>query len=332
MALTFDGVDDYVRLNANLFIPGSGSISSSKSATLSCWFKGTTAPGNLFLGINSGGNRFSLSIESSTGKLVVLARNAADSVIYAAKTAADYTDGDWHHVLVALDLANSAAHLYVDRVSDEVVSTGPTDDTIDFAGVTEWIIGANTGGTSNFFTGEADDFVFIPGFFLDASDAGELAKVVSSDGRTHPTRTDIFWQNPGPDAGTKQVGYGADGSKISELEPPILMLGKNFQINRGTGQNFVINGSPADSRGPLIYRQSALRSTPGERWFDSERSGFSYPRSETIIEHREGIPSYNKRIGIDEVDDKTRQESPGLNFSQLIMGTPGLEDDSEDNR
>jgi hypothetical protein len=110
------------------------------------------------------------------------------------------------------------------------------------------------------------------------------------------------------------------------------MLGKNFQINRGTGQNFTINGTPATSRGPLIYRQSALKPTPGERWFDSEQSGFSYPRSETFIEQREGIPSYGKRLGKDERDEKTRQERPGLSFSQIILGTPGLEDDSEDRR
>jgi hypothetical protein len=229
-------------------------------------------------------------------------------------------------------LANTTAHLYVDRTSDEVVSTGPTDGTIDFAGVTEWIIGANVAGTANFFTGEMDDVVFIPGYFLDASDADELNKVVSSDGRTHASRTDIYWQNPGPDAGPKQVGYGATGSKISGTGVPILMIGKNFQINRGSGQNFTINGSPENSRGPLIYRQSALRATPGERWFDSERSGFSYPRSETFIEQREGIPSYGKRLGKDERDEKTRQERPGLSFSQIILGTPGLEDDSEEDR
>lgn len=327
MALTFDGVDDYVRLGENL-----KSIASSKSATLSFWFKGSTAPGNLFMGYNAAGNRFSVAIESATGKLTVTARNSSSTVIYAAKTATDYTDGNWHHVLVSLDLANTAANIYVNRVSDEVVSTGPTDDTIDFAGVTEWLIGANVGGTANFFTGQADDFVFIPGYYLDATDSNELNKVVSSDGRTHATRTDLYYQNPGPDSGSKQVGYGPDGSAISNIGVPILMLGKNFQINRGSGQNFTINGTPADSRGPLIYRQSALRSGGKERWFDSEQSGFSYPRSETFIEEREGNPSYGKRLGKDERDEKTRQERPSMSFSQIILGAPGLEDDSEENR
>lgn len=327
MALTFDGVDDYVRLADNL-----AGISSSKSVTLSFWFRTSTAPGNIFIGATSSLNNFAVSNESPAGTIVVSCRNSAGTVIYGARTTTNYTDGEWHHFAVALDLANTVGHIFVDRVSDESVSIGPTDDTIDFAGITEWIIGANRGGTANFFTGEADDFVFLPGHFLDISNEDELAKIVSSDGRTDSTRNDIYWQNVGPDSGPKQVGYGATGAEISGLDAPILMLGKNFQINRGTGQNFTINGSPAFSRGPLIYRHAALRPGGRERWFDSEQSGFSYPRSQTFIEQREGIPSFGKRLGLDEKDEKTRQERPGLSFSQIILGTPGLEDDSDEMR
>lgn len=326
MALTFDGSTDYVSLSANLT-----GIASSKLATLSFWFKSSTDPGDLFTAVNSGGNRFSVKLESSTGLLVVTARNSSNTTLYLAKTATDYTDGDWHHVLISLSLGSTLANIYVDRTSDEVITTGPTDGTIDWAGVTEWVIGGDTGGTS-LFTGDLDDVVFFYNYYLDATDADTLAKVVSSDGRTHPSRNDIYWKNQGPDQGPKQVGYGPDGKDISQLTAPILMIGKNFQINRGSGQDFTINGSPAFSRGPLIYRQDALRPGGAERWFDSEQSGFSYPRSETVIERREGIPSFGKRIGQDEVDEQTRQERPGLSFSQIIMGTPGLEDDSDEDR
>ena len=327
MALTFDGSDDYVQLNSNF-----SNLASSKLLTCSFWFKTSSTNMNILQAVNSGGNRFSIAVENTTGKLVVVARNSSNTTLYAAKTATNYADGNWHHAAISLSLGSTLSNIYVDRTSDEVVSTGPTDGTIDWAGVTEWIIGANSGGTANFFTGELDDFVLFTDYYLDVTDATELNKIVSSDTRTHATRSDIHWQSPGPDSGPKQVGYGSDGSKISELNPPVLMLGKNFQINRGSGANFTVNGSPAASRGPLIYRQSALRPTPGERWFDSERSGFSYPRSETFVEDREGLPGYGKRMGLDEKDETTRQERPGLSFARIILGTPGLEDDSEDNR
>jgi hypothetical protein len=326
MALTFDGTDDYVDQSA---LRG---VADTKQLTLSLWFKGTTDAANLFQVDGSASVRFALTIESSTGKLVVIARNSANTILWAAKTATDYTDDAWHHVVVTTDLANTTAYIYVDRVDDTVSSVGPSDGTIDLTGGTAWTIGANNGGTPNWFTGEMDDVLFFDDYFLDVTDDDELTKVVSSDGRTHATRSDQHWQNAGPDRGVKPVGYGDGGKAVTGDQKAKILLSGNFQINRGTGGNFTVSGTPDGSRGPEIYRQSALRPTQGERWFDSEQSGFSYPRSETVIEQREGSPSYGKRLGKDEVDDEFRQERPGLSFKQLVFDMPGLEDDSDEDR
>jgi hypothetical protein len=326
MSLTFDGSTAYIQRSANL-----QGIADSDAFTLSLWFKATANPGNILLGINSGGNRIGLSIESSTGKVAAVLRNSSNTVLYAGKTATDYSDSVWHHLALAADLSATTVHLYLDRISDEVVSVGPTSGTIDFTGITEWIIGANTGGTSNFFTGDIDDIIFWPGYFLDISSADNLRKLVSSDGLTESVDGQ-YRQHARPTPLYKPVGYGATGDLPTGGVKPILRLADNFRLNRGTGGNFTVNGTFAASRGPNAYRQSALRSTPGERWFDSEQSGFSYPRSETVIETREGISSVGKRIGKDEVDDRTRNERPSVTFSQLLIGQTGREDDSEERR
>lgn len=319
MAVVFDGSTNYVNRTTTL-----AGVESSKKGVLAYWVKPTAAPGNVLLGINAGGNRVGSSIEAVTGKITAVLRDSSDTVLWAAKTAADYADSAWHHVAISWDLGSTTASIYVDRTLDSVDSTSPTDGTVDYAGVSEWIIGANTGGTANFLTGEIHDLAFWPGAYVDLSDADNLRRFVSSDGLTD-------YANPGPTAGTvKPVGYGADGSIPTQGTRPAIYLSGPFTSNRGTGGAFTPVGGFAQATGPRAYRQSPLRATPGERWFDSDRSGFSAPRSETFIENREGIPSFGNRLRLSERDDRTRNERPGLTFSRLILGD--REDDAEDRK
>jgi len=319
MAVTFDGSTKYVNRTSTL-----AGVASAKTGTLAYWFKATANPGNILLGINAGGNRVGSSIESSTGKVTIVLRDSGDNVLWSSKTAADYSDSAWHHVAISWDLAATTGQLYVDRTLDQVDATAPSDGTVDYAGVSEWIVGANTGGSANFLTGEMYDIGFWPGVFVDLSVANNLRKFVSSDGLTD-------YANPGPTAGTvKPVGYGADGSIPTKGTRPALYLSGPFSANRGTGGAFTASGALAQTTGPLAYRQSPLRATPGERWFDSDRSGFSAPRSETFIEGREGIGAFGQRLRNSERDDRTRNERPGLTFSRLILGD--REDDAEDRK
>jgi len=319
VAVVFDGSTNYINRTGVLV-----GASSSKSGTLAYWFKATSAPGNIILGINAGGDRVSSAIEVTTGKVTVDLRDSTDTVLWASKTATDYADSAWHHVAISWDLANTTAYLYVDRVADQVDATGPSDGTVDLDGVTEWIIGADTGGTANFLTGEIYDLIFWPGTFIDLSSAPALRRLISSDGQTD-------YADPGPTAGTpKPVGYGSDGRDPTQGIRPSIYLSGAFASNRGTGGNFTPSGNFAASRGPAHYRQHALRSTPGERWFDSDRSGFSAPRSETFIEDREGLPSHGQRLLESERDGLSRLERPGRSFSRLVLGRD--EDDSEERR
>lgn len=324
MALQFDGSTVYIQRAATL-----EKIVDSKKGTISAWFKATSAPGNILLGINAGGNRVGLSIEAATGLLVFVLRDSTDTLLWSTKTATDYADDEWHHVGITWDLENNIGLLYVDRVADKVDSTAPTDGTVDYTGVTEWIIGANTGGTANFLDGGLFDIVFWPGVVLDFTDPDQLSFLVSQDGRTSTSQ--YYFQNAGPDPGPKPVGYGATASLYTDSIPAIFLSG-SFTVNRGNGGAFTLNGDTAEIAGPPAYRSSALFPTPGERWFESERSGWSFPRSKTFIERREGIPAQGQRLGDSERDDTTRQENPTRTLSQLIFAIPGTEDDSEDDR
>lgn len=326
MAVGFDG-STYLQQTRKL-----RNVVNSKKLTLSFWFKADDGEGGVVLfGGPSATERVQIEI-TAAGKISTVVRNSAGTKIYESSTDTAYDDGEWHHVAISIDLSTQTVLVYVDRTSSAVtVTTAAADDTIDFEGATEWDIGQSyqAGGTA--YQGELFDLVFKAGTALDLTDADVLRTLVSSDGASE-SQSDQYRQNVGPDKGPKPVGYGPGGSKVFGGESADILYSGAFNKNRGAGGDFALVGAFDFSRGPEIYRNAALKPTPGERWFDSEQSGFSYPRSETVVEQREGLPSYGKRIGLDEVDEKTRQERPGLSFQQIVLGTPGLEDDSEEDR
>jgi hypothetical protein len=324
MAYTLDGTNDYWRA-------GNIPITSSKKFTFGAWVKFGSNTGVLEYIIHGTSAKFEV-FRHTDDTIFVRARNAANSVILTLSTTATYDDETvYRHIGVSVDLGNSRGQLYINGTAATLVTNTVVDDTIDWSGISAWGIGATASGTANPLLGSMAEILLCPGVSLDLSDADDMKKLLSSDGVTE-SQTDQYRQNAGPNAGRKPVGYGADGSLPFDARPAIYLSG-TFSINRGTGGNFTLNGAPTYARDPSVYRSSALRPTTGERWFESEQSGFSYPRSKTIIETREGLSSHGKRIGLDEVDDRTRNEKPGLTFQQLIQGRrKGREDDSEDSR
>jgi hypothetical protein len=203
---------------------------------------------------------------------------------------------------------------------------------VDYAGSTAWTVGATVDGTSK-FDGKLYDLLLWPGTFVDISDADNLKYLVSSDGRTNAD-TGYEYQKYEP-TGVKPVGYGHDFSFPTTGVRPAIAFSVGFTLNRGTGGPFTLNGtfeSQSSPDNPNGYRGAARWATPGQRWFDSERSGFSYPRAETFIEDREGHPDLGKRMGLDERDEETRDIGPlrAASVSTLVRG--GDEQDDEDTR
>jgi hypothetical protein len=93
-----------------------------------------------------------------------------------------------------------------------------------------------------------------------------------------------------------------------------------------------LNGTIDQGNDMQNYRQAATSmKNPGQRWFDSEISGFSFPREDTFVEQREGLTTKGLRLGTSEMDDRTRLENPDRSLQQFIF--PEREEDyQEDDR
>lgn len=299
---------------------------SSKKATLAFWFKIANGEGNMiFTGGPSTTHRISMQSSSTDGDLALILRNSSGTALYnATTTEGDWEDSLWHHVLVKIDLSVPEVIWRIDAVAPTLSeTTAATDGTIDFEGCTEWNIGSSFGGAS-YYGGALYDLMFKAGEVVDISDADNLELFISDDGRT--ASGDLFWQNVGPNAGRKPVGYGVSpGVNGSVAE---IFFSNCFQENKGTGGSFVLTGTFGDGGfEPHVYRHAAHYDNK-ERWFDSELTGFSYTRSRTFIELREGHPKKGLRMGVDERDEHFRQERPADSLQHLLFNDS--EDDTEE--
>lgn len=323
MAVKFDGSAHKIRRNASLH----GAV-NSKKFTISGWFwsDGVASSDGILTSGPSGSGKFVLTLRTD-GELQIVCRNAAGTIIVNVLTSgAALEDSTWHHFVLAVDLSQPEVLCYIDRVAATLTETTLTaDGIIDFESPVIWVIGANA-ADSIFADFALYDLLFKAGEYVDLSDANNLELFVSSDGRT--ASGDSFWQNVGPNTGVKPVGYGIDFPCFNFNKPDIYFSG-DFQQNKGTGGQFVVSGLPFDAADnePRVYRAAAHYDN-NERWFDSELTGFSYTRSRTFIEQREGHPKRGLRMGIDEMDEPFRQERPGDTYHQLLFND--REDDTEE--
>lgn len=301
-------------------------VLNSKKLTLSTWFKCADGTGgDMFFAGPSTTARVYLTLSQSTGKITFRLRNAAGTTLYLAETNSAYDDASWHHLVISVNLATPIVTWRIDKSAPTLtVTTAATDGTIDFEGSDQWKIGNihNNGGTN--YNGAFFDFLFKAGEHVDLTDNDVLKLFVSSDGRT--ASGDLFWQNSGPNPGIKPVGYGV-GAPVFNGEKADIYFSNSFQNNQGTAGAFVFSGEFDEATSPRVYRWAAHYDSR-ERWFDSELTGFSYTRSRTFIEEREGHPKRGLRMGVDERDEHFRQERPADSLNHLLFHD--REDDSEE--
>lgn len=324
MAVKFDGSAHKLRRDASLF-----GVSTSGKFTVSGWIWSdgvTTSDGILTAGPSAAG-KFVLTLTSAGELQVVCRKPGATTIVVQCTTSGEaLEDSAWHHFVISCDLSVPVFQCYVDRVASTVTETTLTaSETIDFESPEAWAVGCNIAETL-FADFALEDLVFKAGEYVDLSDAANLELFVSSDGRT--ASGDLFWQNCGPNAGVKPVGYGV-GAPIFNGKTADIHFSNVFQNNKGTGGEFVVSGLPFDAPSEEIdvYR-AAAHYDQRERWFDSELTGFSYTRSRTFIEQREGHPKKGLRMGVDEMDEPFRQERPADTLNQLLFND--REDDTEE--
>jgi len=325
----FDGSTSYLRKQGKW-----KGTASSKKGTLCFWvLRDGTSSETIFNALDGSSNSiFSVSFVAtgSVGELRIRAANAAGTDILDMYSDTALEADTYNSYVASWDLGEGLAYVYKMRADDTKAGATVTDDTIAYANIVDTYLGFD--GTSSYLDGALYDFLFWPGVYSDLTDEETLLRFISSDGFTYTgDLTNGQYANPGPTSGTpKPVGYGPGGGRPANGIHPTILFSGPFADNRGTGGPFQLNGTLDLDRGPASYRQSALYPTPGERWFDSERSGFSFPRSQTFIERREGHPQVGSRMGITEQDEPFREEDGALDMANLILGNE--EDDSSDDQ
>ena len=304
MAVTFDG-------SSGLTFTGQlKGISDSKTGTILLWAKlsaddGTAA--KVILTSEGSGGSFQLyRIDESLtdgSKLRLVLRDSSDNNILVLQSSSEWTAETWQGYVISYDLENSLAYIYSGNTDVSELNTNPTDVAVDLT-VSNWYL-------CNFSDYEYDGslalIAFWPGVYVDLTDDDERRNLISNDG--------------------KPVGFGVDGSGRggrSDIDtPPIIFFSDTFVKNRGTGGVFTTTGSLSYTGNPDVYRPSSDRLTYGTRWYDSERSGFSYPRTEM---QRETSGDDGLRVGFDELDELDRDDFKEVDFGDLLDS----EEDNED--
>jgi len=223
-AADFDGVNDYMLRGAGLT-----GASNSKSGIFSVWAR------------FDGGNGAQLNFMSQTvadavliaravsGAIAIQGTNSAPTVILSIETASTgyVASATWYHMLAAWDLAvPGSGRIYVNDVSDYAENLY-TNDTINYAGPTNFSVGASTAGAQK-FNGCLAELYFAPGQYLDFSVVANRRKFIS--------------------AGRRPIFLGTNGSLPTGTAPLIYKhladaeAVANFATNRGTGGNFTITG------------------------------------------------------------------------------------------
>ena len=218
----FDGSTDYLDTNAL-----TGIVDSKKFTWVGIFRHGGAASASETYH-SSTGVTFQIN-RTSTGKIQVLAENAAGTVILSQiSTGTPASSSGTYVVMISADLATASSFkMYINDTADTVTSTTFTDDTIDFT-VTEHSLGASTAGT-NFFTG--DGYVV----WFDATTNLNFA--------TESVRRKFVDTNNVP------VYMGRNG-ELPTGTAPILFLGydvyTSWPRNRGSATTaFTVNGTPA---------------------------------------------------------------------------------------
>lgn len=292
-AVAFDGSTDYYTRGAGLT-----GAADSKLLSFSLWVRldATSASGGRIIASTStlaGGAanaRFRIAFSGSAGNISIIGTNSAGTTILAI-TSAELLLGVWSHVLVSVDMSDTAKrHIYVNDISALSSVTTYTNDTIDFTQA-DWGIGAYPDGTVP-LTAALSDVWFMPGTYIDFSVEANRRKFISKYGRPVP--------------------LGATGSTPTGSQP-ILYLSKDdtaFTTNEGSGGDFTENGTPLAD----VIRDSAGQLN---REFNAYISGAQSVGDLLRIGAGCGLasPRMSEQLGV-VVDNDRSSESPVAVFTQ----------------
>ena len=219
----FDGTTDFLERTAAY-----DTAADTKEATVSFWVKRSSAVVAQIYDHQSaaGVGQFFISWSAAdTVQIAAFEAGSSSSIAFSAvsQTGALPSDGNFHHVILSVDLVTSTVHLWIDDV-DQLNGTGsPSNVLIDWT-VTDAHVGSLV-STSSKYAGCLGEFV-IANEYIDVSNTTIRRKFLSAAG--------------------SRVGLGADGS-IPFLSAPLVYLSGGAPFtNFGAGGSFVESGSLID--------------------------------------------------------------------------------------
>jgi hypothetical protein len=218
--VTFDGTSDFIDTGT---LTG---IADSKLFCGSVRIRFNVATGPDIIGRSEGNNW--IVIYDADETIAIRGENAAGTKILDIATSA-ILDTDWHHIMWAVDLADTAKrHLWVDDVSDLTVNTY-TNDTIDFTQAGH-MIGRNAVG-GNLLNGDLADLWIAPDQYIDLSIEANRRKFI------------------GPNGGTVDLGLASNGDIPTGTAPIMFFSGAtvDWHTNKGTGGGFTETGALTDA-------------------------------------------------------------------------------------
>jgi hypothetical protein len=218
----FDGTNDSMARGGALT-----GINDGKVGTISVFVRIDSGTAGQILFAGSSILQPRVSVNWSSNAFTVSCRDSANDIVLSMSSSASYSAGaSWYHVAAAWDLANAAASMYINGVSDDGTPT-IVDDNIDYT--SDWYCGA-AAGPANRLSGCLAEAYFT-NEFLDISIPSNLRKFRAPNG--------------------KPVFLGADGSVPTGTAALLYFhlddaeAVANFATNRGTGGDFTITGTLA---------------------------------------------------------------------------------------
>jgi len=228
-AIDFDGTNDYLSRSSDM----TGNT-DSKTFTFSCWiYKKSDLSYSIFNNRNATG--FQVFAASQT-KITTLGRNADGTFVLNMQNSASVMSlNTWTHVLIAIDLSNSANRsIYINDVDKTSLFSFSSyvNDTIDFTQSDHFV--ATLIGTAVKFDGRLSN-VFLDYTYRDLSVTNNRRLFITEDGKPADGQ-----------AGLNPIMY-------MPLDDP-----EDIGYNAGTGGDFTVNGVMARSgRGPNQYNAAA---------------------------------------------------------------------------
>lgn len=229
-AVVADGTNDNLSLAGDL---AGAADANTWTTAFAVKFNAVNKFQYIYMGRAGTNLRYRIALNSSNN-FDVFGRNSSATVLVDAESVETFGTGVWHAVLMSVDLSDAANfHVYVDDVALTMTLNQFNDGLIDF-----------TPGENNVFANPPGDSPFN---LLD----GEVSEIWGDFGRyvdfdVESNRRKFF------DASNCLVDKGSDGSTPFGAAPILFLKdpAATFNVNSGTGGNYTLFGSFADSVAP----------------------------------------------------------------------------------